>query len=167
MQFVFGHTHTRRNIYSCNLVIKKSNIYSLFDSVIFIRSTRSFGEIIDLISLGKSYTISLKTHTLFITYNSTLLNQLYNRFPSNSNHQLKLSMTYQSSTYKRKKRRKFILRWQHFSFSDFTGSAIHTYTNVNFRALKCVTAVGRAKTRREKKIKVRKHFFSQVECSSN
>ena len=87
LQFVFGHTHTRRNIYSCNLVIKKSNVYSLFDSVILIRSslfehlnqprfTRSFGEIIDLISLGKSYTISLKTHTLFLTYNSTLLNRL-------------------------------------------------------------------------------------------
>ena len=34
LQFVFGHTHTRRNVYSCNiwsfLKSKKRNVYSLF-----------------------------------------------------------------------------------------------------------------------------------------
>ena len=40
LQFVFGHTRTRRNVYSCNfrsnLMSKKGNVYSLLDSVILI-----------------------------------------------------------------------------------------------------------------------------------
>ena len=43
LQFIFGHTHTRRNVYSCNFrsnfVSKNGNVYSLLDSVILIRSS--------------------------------------------------------------------------------------------------------------------------------
>ena len=43
LQFVFGHTHTRRNVYSCNfrsnLKSKKSSRLQSLHSVIFIRSS--------------------------------------------------------------------------------------------------------------------------------